>query len=82
MSELRHRLEQMLERLSPRERLLVGGALSVAVLVVLRLVATTLGVTARGAVTLLEAITEFLRARQLLLVRFAAAPMASSTPIA
>ena len=43
MTELRRRLEQMLERLSPRERLLVGGALAVTVVIVLWLVATSLG---------------------------------------
>ncbi|MBI3769950.1 MAG: type II secretion system protein M [Deltaproteobacteria bacterium] len=43
MSELRRRLEQMLERLSPRERLLLGGAVTVTLLVLLWLVASTLG---------------------------------------
>ncbi len=43
MSELRRRLEQMLERLAPRERLLLGGAATVTLLVLLWLVASTLG---------------------------------------
>jgi type II secretory pathway component PulM len=43
MSELRRRLEQMLERLAPRERLLLGGAVTVTLLVLLWLVASTLG---------------------------------------
>ena len=43
MSDWRSRLEQLLERLSPRERLLLGGAACVTVLLVLWLVATALG---------------------------------------
>lgn len=43
MNELRARLELMLERLSPRERLLLGGAASVTALLLLWFVATTLG---------------------------------------
>lgn len=43
MNDLRLRLELMLERLSPRERLLLGGATAVAALVLLWLVAATLG---------------------------------------
>ena len=42
MNDLRRRLEQILERLSPRERLLVGGAGAVTVVLVLYLVAATL----------------------------------------
>jgi hypothetical protein len=43
MSDWRSRLEQLLERLSPRERLLLGGAACVTVLLVLWLVASGLG---------------------------------------
>ena len=43
MSALRLRIALMLERLSPRERLLVGGAATVTVLLLLWLVASTLG---------------------------------------
>ncbi len=43
MNELRRRLELMLERLSPRERLLVGGTLAVTTVIVLWLVASSLG---------------------------------------
>lgn len=42
MSELRLRLAQMLERLAPRERLLLGGTAAVTLLVLLWLVASTL----------------------------------------
>ncbi len=43
MSALRLRLALMLERLSPRERLLVGGAAAVTALLLLWLIAGTLG---------------------------------------
>jgi hypothetical protein len=43
VNELRRRLELMLERLAPRERLLLGTAAAAAVLVLLWLVASTLG---------------------------------------
>src|SRR5258708_6795176 len=43
MNEVRRRLELMLERLSPRERLLVGGAAAVALVLVLWLVAASIG---------------------------------------
>ena len=43
MNALRLRLEAMLERLSPRERLLVGAAATVTTLLVLWFVATSLG---------------------------------------
>jgi hypothetical protein len=42
VSELRRRLEVLLERLSPRERLLLGGAAAVTVLLVVWLGASTL----------------------------------------
>ncbi len=42
MNALRAQLEAMLERLSPRERLLVGGAVTVTLLLVVWLFATSL----------------------------------------
>ena len=42
IGDLRHRLEQLLERLSPRERVLVGGAAAVTALLLLWFVASTL----------------------------------------
>jgi type II secretory pathway component PulM len=43
MNELRRRLELLLERLSPRERILLAGAAAVTVLLVGWLIASTLG---------------------------------------
>jgi len=43
MNELRRRLELMLERLAPRERLMLGGAAGVTLVLVLWLVAGSLG---------------------------------------
>src|SRR4051812_41309401 len=42
MTELRRRLDQLIERLSPRERFLLGGAACVTAAIVVWLLATTL----------------------------------------